>query len=112
MVSTGACDPKRVGGDEITRVSHQNSSGTYVYFREAILGKGRDYKLGSIDQSGSKDVVALISNTPGTIGYSGMGYVTPGVKMLKNRQRRASRVWLPPWKTRRAEGAIPSPVRC
>lgn len=68
---------------EITRVSRQNSSGTYAYFREAVLGKERDYKLGSIDQSGSKDVVALVSKTPGAIGYSGMGYATPEVKMLK-----------------------------
>ena len=35
-----------------------------------------------IDQSGSKDVVALVSKTPGAIGYSGMGYATPEVKML------------------------------
>jgi phosphate transport system substrate-binding protein len=76
-------DSKTLGTDEITRVSRQNSSGTYVYFREAVLGKGRDYKLGSIDQNGSKDVVALIANTPGAIGYSGMGYKEPGVKMLK-----------------------------
>jgi phosphate transport system substrate-binding protein len=76
-------DPKLLGGDEITRVSRQNSSGTYTYFREAVLGKGRDYKLGSIDQNGSKDVVALISRTPSAIGYSGMGYATEGVKMLR-----------------------------
>jgi phosphate transport system substrate-binding protein len=73
------------GGEdlEITRVSRQNNSGTYAYFSEAVLGKDRDYKLGSIDQSGSKDVVALVSKTPGGIGYSGMGYATPEVKMLK-----------------------------
>jgi phosphate transport system substrate-binding protein len=76
-------DSKALGSDEITCVSRQNSSGTYVYFREAVLGKGRDYKLGTIDQSGSKDVVALIANTPSAIGYSGMGYAAPGVKMLK-----------------------------
>ena len=68
---------------EITRVSRQNNSGTYAYFREAVLGDKRDYKLGSIDQSGSKDVVAPVSKTPGGIGYSGMGYATPDVKMLK-----------------------------
>jgi phosphate transport system substrate-binding protein len=67
---------------EITRVSRQNNSGTYAYFREAVLGKQRDYKQGSIDLSGSKDVVALVSETPGAIGYSGMGYATPEVKML------------------------------
>ncbi len=67
----------------ITRVSRQNNSGTYAYFREAVLGKEKEYKLGSIDQSGSKDVVALVSKTPGAIGYSGMGYATPDVKMLR-----------------------------
>ena len=76
-------DSKALGNDQITRVSRQNSSGTYAYFQEVVLGKGRDYKLGSIDQNGSKDVVALIARTPSAIGYSGMGYATPGVKMLK-----------------------------
>jgi len=68
---------------KIVRVSRQNNSGTYVYFREAVLGKERDYKLGSVDQSGSKDVVALVARTPAAIGYSGMGYATDEVKMLK-----------------------------
>ena len=68
---------------KIVRVSRQNNSGTYAYFREAVLGKKRDYKLGSIDQSGSKDVVALVGKTPGAIGYSGMGYATEEVKMLR-----------------------------
>jgi phosphate transport system substrate-binding protein len=71
------------GTDRIVRVSRQNSSGTYAYFREAVLGKKRDYKLGTIDANGSKDVVALVSRTPSAIGYSGMGYFMPGVKMLK-----------------------------
>ena len=69
--------------DEIIRVSRQNSSGTYAYFKEAILGKSRDYKEGYTAQSGSSDVVALISNTPCAIGYSGMGYRTDAVKVLK-----------------------------
>jgi phosphate transport system substrate-binding protein len=69
-------------GDSIVRVGRQNSSGTYVYFRETVLGKQREYKLGSIDQSGSKDVVALVGRTPCAIGYSGMAYITPQVKAL------------------------------
>lgn len=75
-------DNSGCASDEITRVSRQNNSGTYYYFREAVLGKGRDFKLGSIDQSGSKDVVALVSQTPCAIGYSGMGYKTDDVKWL------------------------------
>lgn len=68
---------------KIVRISRQNSSGTYTSFREAVLGNNRDYKQGSIDQSGSKDVVSLVGHTPGAIGYSGMGYATAEVKMLK-----------------------------
>jgi len=71
------------GADEIIRVSRQSNSGTYFYFREAILGKGRDFRLGSRDMQGSKDVVELVANTPQAIGYSGMGYNTPAVKQLR-----------------------------
>lgn len=74
--------------DEIIRVSRQNNSGTYVYFREAVLGATRELKMGSIDQSGSKDVVALVSRTPCAIGYSGMAYAVPEVKMLKLSKKR------------------------
>jgi phosphate transport system substrate-binding protein len=67
--------------DEIVRVSRQSSSGTYEFFREHVLAN-KDFKLGSRDMSGSKEVVELVSNTITAIGYSGMGYATPGVKML------------------------------
>ncbi len=69
--------------DEIVRVSRQNNSGTYHYFREAVLGKKSDFRAGSRDMSGSKDVVELVGNTPGSIGYSGIGYKTDKVKVLK-----------------------------
>lgn len=69
--------------DEIIRISRQSNSGTYAYFREALLGKTSDFKLGSRDLHGSKDVVELVSSTPCAIGYSGMGYATKHVKMLK-----------------------------
>lgn len=72
----------------IVRVSRQNSSGTYAYFREAVLGKKRDLKLGSCDPSGSKDLVTLVSRTPGAIGYSGMGYMNDEVRVLKVSKRK------------------------
>lgn len=68
--------------DKIVRVSRQNNSGTYVYFREATLGKKRDYKLGSLDMHGSKDVVDLVEKTPGAIGYSGLAYATKHLRMV------------------------------
>jgi phosphate transport system substrate-binding protein len=67
--------------NEIVRVSRQNNSGTYVYFQETVLGPERDYKLGSRDMHGSKDVVDLVQNTPCAIGYSGLAYATHEVKM-------------------------------
>lgn len=64
---------------EIIRVSRQNNSGTYEYFREWVLGDG-DFKLGSLDMQGSKDVVDLVRRTPCAIGYSGLGYKTEDVR--------------------------------
>jgi phosphate transport system substrate-binding protein len=75
-ITVPGCDSR-----EIVRVSRQNNSGTYVYFREAVLGTERDYKLGSRDMHGSKDVVDLVENTPCAIGYSGFAYATDHIKM-------------------------------
>ena len=69
-------------GQEIVRVSRQNNSGTYQYFREWLVGEKADFKLGSRDMQGSKDVVDLVESTPCAIGYSGIGYKTPKVKAL------------------------------
>lgn len=70
-VSVPGCD-----SDEIVRVSRQNNSGTYGYFKKAVLGKTGEYKLGSRDMHGSKDVVDLVEKTPCAIGYSGLAYKT------------------------------------
>ena len=69
--------------DKIIRISRQSNSGTYFYFREALLGKNWDFRIGSLDLHGSKDVVEVIGRTPCAIGYSGMGYATSHVKMLE-----------------------------
>ena len=66
---------------EMVLVSRQNNSGTYAYFREAVLGDRRDYKLGTRDMHGSKDVVDLVEKTPCAIGYSGLAYATDHIKM-------------------------------
>jgi phosphate transport system substrate-binding protein len=71
-----------VDDDTIVRVSRQSSSGTYEFFREHMLRK-KDFKLGSRDMNGSKEVVELVGSTRTAIGYSGMGYATAAVKMLR-----------------------------
>ncbi|MBN1611145.1 MAG: phosphate ABC transporter substrate-binding protein [Polyangiaceae bacterium] len=68
--------------DEIVRVSRQNNSGTYAYFKEAIIGEKGEYKLGSRDMNGSKDVVDLVEKTPCAVGYSGLAYATENVRVL------------------------------
>jgi len=92
--------------DAIIRVGRQNSSGTYAYFREVVLGDKREYKLGSIDQSGSKDVVALVSRTPCAIGYSGMAFAVIGVKALKVSKKKGGPM-VPPTTEAAISGSYP-----
>ncbi len=66
--------------DKIVVVSRQNNSGTYAYFRKAVLGKDK-YRSGTLDMHGSKDVVDLVEKTPCAIGYSGLAYATEHTQM-------------------------------
>jgi phosphate transport system substrate-binding protein len=68
--------------DKIVVVSRQNNSGTYVYFKETVLGKKGKYRQGTLDMHGSKDVVDLVEKTPCAIGYSGLAYATDHLKMV------------------------------
>ena len=75
--------------DEIVVVSRQNNSGTYAYFKKAVLKQAADkgliskgsFRQGTLDMHGSKDVVDLVEKTPCAIGYSGLAYATDHVKM-------------------------------
>ncbi len=67
---------------KIVRVGRQNSSGTYVYFRAAVLKERNKYDLGILDMLSSKDVIQLVERTPCAIGYSGLAYATPKVKLV------------------------------
>jgi len=75
-VSVPGCD-----SDEIVVVSRQNNSGTYAYFKSAVLGKKGKFRQGTLDMHGSKDVVDLVEKTPCAIGYSGLAYATDHIKM-------------------------------
>ncbi len=68
-------------GNKIVVVSRQNNSGTYVYFKKAVLGKKGKYRSGTLDMHGSKDVVDLVEKTPCAIGYSGLAYATDHIAM-------------------------------
>ncbi|MDH4274540.1 MAG: phosphate ABC transporter substrate-binding protein PstS family protein [Gammaproteobacteria bacterium] len=56
-------------------------SGTYGYFKEHALCKG-DFRTNVNEQPGSASVVQSITASKNSIGYSGVGYVTAGVKAL------------------------------
>lgn len=90
------------GNDEIVVVSRQNSSGTYTFFREHVLNK-KDYRMGMRSMSGSKDVVDLVSKTPGAIGYSGMGYKTDAVKFVNISAKKGEKAFEPSIETVRAK---------
>ena len=82
------------------RVSRQSSSGTYEFFREHVLNK-KDFKLGSRDMNGSKEVVELVRfHARRAIGYSGMGYATPaGQNAQSGHQSRRTVLSRRTWRT-------------
>lgn len=69
--------------DPIVPVSRQNNSGTYEYFREAVLGgaSGR-FKPECLNLNGSKDVVEFCGRSRSALGYSGLAYATDAVRMV------------------------------
>lgn len=56
-------------------------SGTYGYFKQVALCSG-DFKNTVNEQPGSASVVQSITSSLNGIGYSGVGYVTSGVRAL------------------------------
>ncbi len=68
-------------GKPISLYGRNSASGTYGFFKEHTLAKG-DYKNSVKEQVGSSAVVQGVASDTDGIGYSGIGYVTSGVKAL------------------------------
>jgi phosphate transport system substrate-binding protein len=68
-------------GRDLQIFGRNSVSGTYGYFKEHALCKG-DFKTNVNEQPGSASVVQSVSNSINGIGYSGIGYVTSGVKAV------------------------------
>ncbi len=66
---------------DFTMYSRNAVSGTYGYFKEVALCKG-DFKATINEQPGSSAVVQGVTSSINGIGYSGIGYVTSGVRAL------------------------------
>jgi phosphate transport system substrate-binding protein len=65
----------------ISLYGRNSASGTYGFFKEHVLRNG-DYRSTVKEQPGSSSVVQGVANDLSSIGYSGIGYKTSGVKAL------------------------------
>jgi len=65
----------------IRAFGRNSASGTYGFFKSKVLKKG-DFKDTVKEQPGSASVVQGITEDKFAIGYSGIGYITSGVKAL------------------------------
>ena len=76
----------------ISLYGRNSASGTYGYFKEHALYKG-DYKDTVKEQPGSAAVVMGITEDKAGIGYSGIGYITSGVKALALSQKEGEQAY-------------------
>jgi len=72
-----------VGGPnlEIVPVTRESSSGTFEFFKEAILEEA-EVAGNALSQSSNGGVEQTVSQTPGAIGYIGLGFLSDRVKTL------------------------------
>ncbi|MEA4907119.1 MAG: phosphate ABC transporter substrate-binding protein [Chloroflexi bacterium] len=80
---------QELGGEDrpIVRLSRETNSGTHVYFLEAVirLGSSQDKSIFSADTlllPSSEGIISEVRDNPNAIGYDGLGYITPDVKVV------------------------------
>lgn len=78
-----------LGGEDrpIVRLSRETNSGTHVYFLESVirLDSQEDKTIFSADTlllPSSEGIISEVRDNPNAIGYDGLGYVTPDVKVV------------------------------
>lgn len=66
---------QELGGPDkpITLYGRQSNSGTYVFFRDRVLGK--DYSQGKLNLPGNAQIVEAVRADEGGIGYAAIGFV-------------------------------------
>ncbi len=72
----------------ISLYGRQSNSGTFIYFREQVLGK--DYASGIKQMNGNAQILEAVKADPNAIGYIGFGYLTQesgalrqGIKIIR-----------------------------
>ena len=80
---------KELGGEDrpIVLLSRETNSGTHVYFLESVirLGNKEDKTIFSAETlllPSSEGIIAEVRENPNAIGYDGLGYITPEVKVV------------------------------
>lgn len=78
-----------LGGEDrpIVRTSRETNSGTHVFFLEEVvrLGSKEDKTIFAADTlllPSSEGIIAEVRDNPNAIGYDGLGYITPDVKVI------------------------------
>jgi phosphate transport system substrate-binding protein len=93
---------KQVGGKDETIIlySRENSSGTYTYFKDVVLG-GKDFAARAQTLQGTAAVVNAVSKDANGIGYGGAAYAK-GVRFVKVKKDAQSPAFLPTLETVRS----------
>jgi phosphate transport system substrate-binding protein len=93
---------RELGGEDrpIVRVSRETNSGTHVYFLESVirLGEKNNKDIFSADTlllPSSEGIISEVGDNPNAIGYDGLGYVTPQVKVVAVSKKAGSEYVLP-----------------
>ncbi|MBF0291801.1 MAG: phosphate ABC transporter substrate-binding protein [Nitrospinae bacterium] len=79
-------------GKPVSLYGRNSASGTYGFFKEHALNKG-DYKDTVKEQPGSAAVVQGVTVDRYSMGYSGIGYTTPGVRAVPLSEKTGGKVF-------------------
>lgn len=93
---------KELGGEDrpIVRLSRESNSGTHVYFLEEVLRLGEEdnnilFSRDTLLLPSSEGISVEIRVNPNAIGYDGLGYVTPDLKVVAVSRNADSEFFLP-----------------
>jgi phosphate transport system substrate-binding protein len=75
---------KDAGGADapIVLLGRDSSSGTYSFINDEIIGKGKTYSKSMQSLQSNQAIVDQVGKDPNAIGYVGLGYDKPTIKVL------------------------------
>jgi phosphate transport system substrate-binding protein len=65
----------------VVAIGRDAASGTRVYFNDAVM-HGDKYRSDMREMNSNGAVAQTVAQTPGAVGYVGLGFITPSVKAL------------------------------